>query len=61
MAGLRLKRTELQLAGTTAMFIASKVEEMYAPELTDFVYIADSTYTAAEIKACELRMLQALE
>jgi hypothetical protein len=51
MAGLRL-----QLAGSTAMFIASKVEEMYAPVLTNFVYIADSTFSAAE-----LRMLQALE
>ena len=60
MAGLRLKRTKLQLAGSTAMFIASKVEEMYAPVLTD-IYIADSTFSAAEIKTCELRMRQALE
>jgi hypothetical protein len=61
MAGLWLKRTELQLDVTTAMLIASKVEEMYAPVLTDFVCIADSTFTAAKIKACKLGMLQALE
>jgi cyclin B len=31
--GLRVKRQKLQLVGVTAMFIASKYEEMYAPEI----------------------------
>ena len=42
------------------MFIASKVEEMYAPEINDFVYITDNAYTAAEIRQMELRMLNTL-
>merc|ERR1712071_514654 len=58
--GLTLKRNQLQLVGVTATFVASKVEEMYAPELADFVYITDSAYTVADIKACELRLLQTL-
>merc|ERR1711872_454178 len=51
---------KLQLLGVSAMFIASKVEEMYAPEINDFVYITDNAYTAAEIRQMELRMLNTL-
>jgi len=40
--GMTIKRKELQLVGVTAMFTASKVEEMYAPEITDFIYITDN-------------------
>ena len=31
--GYSIKRNKLQLVGVTAMFLASKVEEMYAPEI----------------------------
>ena len=42
------------------MFIASKVEEMYAPEINDFVYITDIAYSAAEIRQMELKILNTL-
>ena len=42
------------------MFLASKVEEMYAPEINDFVYITDNAYTAGEIRQMELRILNTL-
>ncbi|XP_023320467.1 G2/mitotic-specific cyclin-B1 isoform X1 [Eurytemora carolleeae] len=58
--GLTLKRNRFQLIGVSAMFIASKVEEMYAPEINDFVYITDDAYSAAEIRKTELRILQVL-
>ena len=35
---INIKRNNLQLVGVTAMFIASKYEEIYAPEVKDFVY-----------------------
>jgi cyclin B len=35
---------KLQLVGVTAMLIASKYEEIYAPEVQDFVYITDKAY-----------------
>ena len=38
-------RTNFQLLGVTAMLIASKYEEIYAPEIRDFVYITDKAYT----------------
>merc|ERR1712200_308142 len=58
--GYSIRRNKLQLVGVSAMFIASKVEEMYAPEINDFVYITDNAYTAAEIRQMELRMLNTL-
>ena len=41
----QIKRSNLQLVGVTAMLIASKYEEIYAPEVRDFVYITDNAYT----------------
>ncbi|XP_011404046.1 PREDICTED: G2/mitotic-specific cyclin-B-like [Amphimedon queenslandica] len=43
------------------MLIASKYEEMYAPEVADFVYITDSTYSNTEIKAMERNILKTLD
>ena len=40
-------RGRLQLVGVTCMLIASKYEEIFAPQVEDFVYITDSTYSAA--------------
>jgi len=58
--GLLLKRTQLQLVGVTAMFLASKVEEMYPPEINDFVYITDNAYDAGEIRIMELKILNTI-
>ena len=43
------------------MFLVSKVEEVYAPAISDFVYITDNAYTEVEIRQMELRILQALD
>lgn len=40
-----ISRKILQLVGVSAMFIASKTEEIYAPEIRDFAYVTDSAYT----------------
>lgn len=46
---VQIKRHNLQLVGVTAMLIASKYEEIYAPEVNDFVYITDNAYTKQQI------------
>jgi cyclin B len=56
-----VKRQKLQLVGVTAMLIASKYEEIYAPEVRDFVYISDNAYTNDEILAMEALMLNAFQ
>jgi len=55
-----IQRNKLQLVGVTAMFIASKYEEIYAPEVRDFVYISDKAYSREEILKMEATVLGAL-
>ena len=56
----RIKRAQLQLVGIAAMLIASKYEEIYAPEIHDFVYIADRAYAPDEIVRMESIILNEL-
>lgn len=56
-----VKRRKLQLVGVTAMLIASKYEEIYAPETADFVYISDKAYDRDEILHMEAVILNVLK
>jgi G2/mitotic-specific cyclin-B, other len=56
-----INRKKLQLVGVTAMFIAAKYEEIYAPDVKDFAYVTDSAYTKAEILAMEGNILMTLD
>lgn len=51
----------LQLVGITAMFIASKYEEVLSPHIGNFKHIADNGFTEAEILRAERFVLSALE
>ncbi|GFH06727.1 cyclin N-terminal domain-containing protein [Haematococcus lacustris] len=53
-------RRNLQLVGVTAMLIACKYEEIWAPEVRDFVYISDKAYSREHILAMEKVMLSTL-
>ncbi|KAL4227464.1 G2/mitotic-specific cyclin-B2 [Mactra antiquata] len=54
-------KNKLQLVGVTSMLIASKYEEMYAPEVADFVYITDNAYNKKEILDMEQNILRTLK
>ena len=43
------------------MLIASKYEEIYAPEVRDFVYITDKAYSKEEILKMEATILSILD
>jgi len=58
--GKSIPRSNLQLVGVSAMFLISKIEEIYAPSISDFVYITDNAYTESEIRKMELRIIRAL-
>jgi len=58
--GKNVDRSKLQLVGVASMFLASKIEEVYAPACSDFVYITDGAYTEEEIKAMELKIVKTL-
>ncbi|KAM4723220.1 G2/mitotic-specific cyclin-B1 [Rhinophrynus dorsalis] len=54
-------KNQLQLVGVTAMFLAAKYEEMYPPEIGDFTFVTDHTYTKAQIRDMEMKMLRVLK
>lgn len=54
-------KKELQLVGVTAMFIASKYEELFPPDIEDFVYITDETYKKKQILEMEKRIVKVLD
>ncbi|KAG8440422.1 hypothetical protein GDO86_006248 [Hymenochirus boettgeri] len=55
-----VSRNKLQLVGVTSLLVASKYEEMYTPEISDFVYITDNAYTASQIREMEMIILKVL-
>lgn len=57
----QLTRKHLQLCGVTSMLIAAKFEEIYPPEVRDFVYITDNAYTKDDILMMEVSMLTVLK
>ena len=43
------------------MFVASKFEEIYSPELKDFVSVCDNAYSKDEILEMEGKILKILD
>ncbi|XP_061372573.1 G2/mitotic-specific cyclin S13-7 [Gastrolobium bilobum] len=54
-------RKELQLVGISSMLIASKYEEIWAPEVNDFVCISDNAYVREQVLLMEKTILGNLE
>ena len=57
---MSVQRSKLQLVGTAAMFIASKYEEIYPPDVGEFVYITDDTYNKKQVLRMEHLVLKVL-
>lgn len=56
-----IPKQQLQLIGITSLFIASKIEEIYPPKLTEFAYVTDGACTEAEILDKEMAILKNLD
>lgn len=56
-----VNKDNLQLIGVTALFVATKYEEMYSPPIDDYVYITDKSCSGREIIQMEIRILKALK
>ena len=41
----QVSKIEYQLLGISAMLVASKYEEIYPPEIRDYIYMTDKAYT----------------
>ncbi len=57
----RVSRTQLQLVGITCMWIAAKYEEIYPPNVTEFSYITDNTYSREQLVTMEADVLRRLK
>jgi len=57
---MAVQRSKLQLVGAAAMFIAAKYEEIYPPDVAEFVYITDDTYNKRQVLRMEHLVLKVL-
>lgn len=58
---VRVTKDELQLVGVTCLFTASKFEEIYPPDVADYVYMADGACTKTDVLAMEMVVLHKLQ
>lgn len=56
-----IPKSDLQLLGISAMFVASKFEEVYLPDIYDYEFITENTFNKKQILAMEQTILNALE
>eukprot|EP00756_Hemistasia_phaeocysticola_P026662 Hpha_TRINITY_DN16076_c1_g1::TRINITY_DN16076_c1_g1_i10::g.119165::m.119165/K06627/CCNA; cyclin-A len=61
LARRQVMKSKLQLLGCACMMIAAKFEEMFPPEVGDYVHISANTYTRDEMLAMEADVLQELD
>ena len=54
-------RSEYQLVGLAAYYIACKYEEIYFPDMNELLVRADNAYTEAKVKAMELKIVNTLK
>jgi cyclin A len=55
-----VQRSQLQLVGVACMWVAAKYEEIYPPNVSDFCFITDNTYTKEQMVAMEELILKRL-
>lgn len=61
LSGNLMDRQRLQLLGVACMMIASKYEEICAPQVEEFCYITDNTYFKEEVLQMESAILNYLK
>ncbi|XP_059453702.1 cyclin-A1-1-like [Corylus avellana] len=61
LSGNAMNRQRLQLLGVASMMIASKYEEICAPQVEEFCYITDNTYFKEEVLEMESAVLNYLK
>lgn len=53
-------RNKLQLIGATSLLLGCKYEEIYVPEIIDFVYLSDNAFTKEEVKSSLVDMFRTI-
>ena len=53
-----IERQTFQLLGTSCLFIAAKYEEIYPPDVNEFVYVTDDSYSKSQVLQMEMKILK---
>lgn len=61
LSQMSVLRGKLQLVGTASMYVAAKYEEIMPPDIAEFVYITDDTYTKKQVLRMEHLLLKVLD
>jgi len=61
LSQMSVLRGKLQLVGTASMYVAAKYEEIIPPDISEFVYITDDTYTKKQVLRMEHLLLKVLD
>ncbi|KAL1512786.1 hypothetical protein ABEB36_002316 [Hypothenemus hampei] len=56
-----VERNIYQLIGTAALMVACKYEEIYLPDISDFVYVSDNAFTKKQLFEMELDIVKKLD
>lgn len=56
-----ITKDNYQLVGLCAMILACKYEEMYVPDIHDFMYVCQDAYNKQQIRSMEYEMLRTLK
>ena len=56
-----VSKKQLQLVGTTCLWVAAKYEEVYPPFVSDFAFMTDHTYSNQDILDMERKILLKLD
>lgn len=57
----KIKRNHLQLVGISSLMLVGKYEEIYPPNISEYVTICDNAYTKEQILTQESLILSSLE
>jgi hypothetical protein len=57
---LNIQRTDFQLVGTTALYLACKMEEIQVPKIQLLILATDNGYTKSQILTMERKMTKEL-
>ncbi|XP_019850867.1 PREDICTED: G2/mitotic-specific cyclin-A-like, partial [Amphimedon queenslandica] len=60
LSQVSVPRSKLQLVGVTCLYLSAKFEEIHPPEISEFAYITDDTYTKKQIVKMEHEILNVL-
>ncbi|XP_040067803.1 G2/mitotic-specific cyclin-A-like [Ixodes scapularis] len=60
LSAMSVIRNKLRLVGTAALYIAAKFEEIYQPEVSEFFFITDDTYSKQQVLRMEKLVLKVL-